>query len=80
MGEAIKKSDALSYDKTFLESLNRAQLRRALWFMRRQATHPHEVNPGAAQYDRLATASAVRAEYRRRGWQVPKPTKAEKAP
>jgi len=60
---------------SFLTELDRASLRRALWFLRRQDARPHEVNPAAAQYDRLATAASVRAEYKRRGWKVPKPTK-----
>lgn len=63
----------------FLAGLDRQQLRRALWYMRRQDARPHEINPPAAQYDRLATAGSVRAEYRRRGWKVPTPTRAERA-
>jgi len=66
-----------SYDRDFLAKLDRSGLRRALWFMRRQAARPHEVNPAAAQYDRLATPASVRAEYRRRGWRIPKPTISE---
>lgn len=66
------------YDKTFLASLDRRMLRRALWLLRRQDARPSEVNPPAAQYDRLATAGAVRAEYRRRGWKVPRPTAGER--
>lgn len=66
------------FDRKFLAGLDRAQLRRALWYMRRQDTHPNEINPAAAQYDGFATASSVRAEYRRRGWKVPKPTRAER--
>lgn len=67
------------YDRKFLAGLDRAGLRRALWLLRRQDARPDEINPAAAQYDRLATASSVRAEYRRRGWKVPKPTRAERA-
>jgi hypothetical protein len=63
---------------SFLAKLDRAGLRRALWFLRRQDARPHESNPAAAQYDRLATAGQVRAEYRRRGWKVPKPTRMER--
>jgi hypothetical protein len=68
------------YDPRFLASLDRAGLRRALWLLRRQAARPHEHNPAAAQYSHygLATAASVRAEYRRRGWKVPRPTKAER--
>lgn len=67
------------FDREFIQSRDRAQLRRALWLLRRQDARPHESNPAAAQYDGLATASAVRAEYRRRGWEIPKLTRAERA-
>ncbi len=66
------------FDRAFIACLSRADLRRALWFLRRQDARPTEVNPAAAQYDRLATAGAVRAEYRRRGWKVPRPSRAER--
>lgn len=66
------------YNRAFLASLDRADLRRALWFVRRQNARPHEINPAAAQYDNLATPSSVRAEYRRRGWKIPKPSRAER--
>jgi hypothetical protein len=69
----------LTYKPTFLAALDRAQLRRALWLLRRQDARPYEINPAAAQYDNLATASAVRAEYRRRGWKLPTATRAERA-
>jgi len=69
---------AVDYDREFLAALDRNDLRRALWLTRRQQTRPHEINPAAAQYDRLATPSSVRAEYKRRGWKVPKPTRAER--
>ena len=59
-----------TYAPAFLQSLTRAQLRRALWLTRRQAARPDEINPAAAQYDGLATPASVRAEYRRRGWKV----------
>lgn len=68
----------MSYGPQFLAKLGRAQLRRALWLLRRQDARPYEINPAAAQYDCLATAGAVRAEYRRRGWRVPKPSRAER--
>ena len=67
-----------NYDRAFLARLDRADLRRALWLTRRQDARPHEINPAAAQYDGLATPASVRAEYRRRGWKVPKPTLAER--
>lgn len=67
-----------NYKPSFLAGLDRAGLRRALWLLRRQDARPREINPAAAQYDRLATASSVRAEYRRRGWKIPKPTRAER--
>lgn len=66
-------------NKDFLSRLDRSGLRRALWLMRRQAARPHEVNPAAAQYDGLATAGSVRAEYRRRGWKIPPPSRGERS-
>lgn len=66
------------YDKVFLAGLERNGLRRALWLTRRQDARPNEINPAAAQYDGLATAASVRAEYRRRGWMVPRSTRAER--
>lgn len=66
------------YDRIFLARLDRANLRRALWLMRRQAARPREVNTAAAQYDGIATTASVRAEYGRRGWKVPKPTRMER--
>lgn len=66
------------YDRGFLAGLDRLGLRRALWCLRRQDARPHEINPAAAQYDGLATAGSVRAEYRRRGWAIPKPSRAER--
>ena len=67
-----------TFNREFLAGLDRKGLRRALSLLRRQDARPHESNPAAAQYDGLATASAVRAEYRRRGWKVPKPSRAER--
>lgn len=67
-----------SNDLTFLSGLDRAQLRRALWLLRRQDARPHEINPAAAQYDGIATLGTLRAEYRRRGWKIPKATRAER--
>lgn len=66
--------------RALLGRLDRAALRRALWFMRRQTARPNEINPAAAQYNDagIGSAEAVRAEYRRRGWKVPKPTRAER--
>jgi hypothetical protein len=69
----------MSFDREFLRMLDRPGLRRALWLLRRQDARPRESNPAAAQYDNLATTSAVRAEYRRRGWKLPKPTRSEVA-
>lgn len=68
-----------SFNPSFLAALDRTQLRRALWLLRRQDARPREINPAAAQYDNLATTGAIRAEYRRRGWKVPTPTRAERA-
>lgn len=65
------------FDREFLRSLNRTELHRALQLLRRQDARPHESNPAAAQYDRLATVASVRAEYRRRGWKVPSRTRWE---
>jgi hypothetical protein len=69
----------MAIDRAFLSGLTRADLRRALWLLRRQDARPWETNHAAAQYDQLATAAACRAEYRRRGWKVPKPSRAESA-
>lgn len=68
-----------NYSHHFLARLDRHGLRRALWFLRRQDARPAENNPAAAQYDDLATVSSVRAEYRRRGWKLPKATRTERA-
>lgn len=72
------KGSPLAFNPEFLAGLDRAGLRRALQLLRRQDTHPGESNPAAAQYEGLATTNSVRAEYRRRGWKVPKPTLAER--
>lgn len=66
------------YNPEFLAALDRVSLRRALWFCRRQSARPYEINPAAAQYDGLATASSVRAEYKRRGWKIPRPSPMER--
>lgn len=68
----------MTTDRHYLAHLTRPELRRALWLLRRQDSHPHEPNPAAAQLDAVATTHAVRAEYRRRGWKVPKPTRPER--
>lgn len=75
---AARLEDIVKNNRQFLAELSRQQLRRALWFLRRQDARPYEINPAAAQYDNLATASGVHAEYKRRGWKVPKPTLAER--
>lgn len=67
-----------TFNTAFVAELDRAGLRRALWLLRRQDARSREINPAAAQYDGLATASAVRAEYKRRSWKVPAPTRAER--
>lgn len=64
---------------SLLQGMDRTDLRRALWLLRRQRARPHEINPAAAQYDAVATEYQVRAEYRRRGWRLPRPTRAERA-
>lgn len=68
----------MRFDRSYLAALSRTELRRVLWFLRRQDARPHEPNPAAAQLDGMATTSSVRAEYRRRGWKIPKPTLAER--
>lgn len=68
----------LRYCRDFLEKLDRQGLRRALWYTRRQDARPYETNAAASQYDHLVTSSSVRAEYQRRGWKVPKPTRQER--
>ena len=73
-----KKFNVKRFQPEFLAKLDRAGLRRALWLLRRQDARPHEINPAAAQYDGLATACSVRAEYKRRGWKTPKPTRFER--
>lgn len=60
-----------------MASLDRKELRLVLWVLRRQDARPSESNPAAAQYDGLITTGGVRAEYRRRGWKIPKPTRGE---
>lgn len=67
-----------AFEPAFLAALDRSDLRRALRLLRRQAARPHELNPAAAQYDGLATAGSVRAEYKRRGWKLPKATAWER--
>jgi hypothetical protein len=63
----------MRFSRDFLASCDRPALRRALWFTRWEDAHPNDSNPAAAQYDGLATSSSVRAEYRRRGWKIPRP-------
>lgn len=72
-------ASSMGYSRPFLARLDRPGLRRALWLLRRQDARPGETSPAAAQYDRLATPGSVRAEYRRRGWKVPRPSRAERA-
>lgn len=67
----------MTHDRAFLASLDRGELRRALRLLRRQDARPNEINPAAAQYDGLATRHSVYAEYRRRGWRLPKLTRWE---
>lgn len=71
-------ANASTNDREFLSKLDRSGLRRALWLLRRENARPYEVNPAAAQYSGLATLRGVHAEYRRRGWKLPKITKNEK--
>lgn len=71
-------SDSKPFQRCFLADQDRPGLRRALALLRRQDARPSEINPAAAQYDGLATTASVRAEYRRRGWKVPKRTRYER--
>ncbi len=66
------------YDRSLLGRWDRQQLRRALALLRYQDRHPTESIPSAAQYDGIATTCAVMAEYRRRGWKIPKITAGER--
>lgn len=61
-----------------LAGWTRPELRSVLWLLRRQHARPSEPNPAAAQYDSVTTLRAVRAEYKRRGWKLPKCTQAER--
>lgn len=65
--------------RAFLDGCSHEGLRRALRLLRRQASHPGEINPAAAQYDGIATVAQVRAAYRRRGWKLPQITRWERA-
>jgi hypothetical protein len=60
------------FDRGILGRMDRLDLRRALVLLRYQDAHPRESNPAAAQYDGIATTGSVRAEYRRRGWSLPR--------
>lgn len=64
--------------RQLLALFDRANLRRAMWLLRREHARPSEPNAPAAQYDSAGiTVGMVRAEYRRRGWKVPKATRGE---
>lgn len=67
------------YSRKILSEMTRSQLRRALCCLRRQDARPKEANPAAAQYDGIATTRSVFAEYRRRGWKIPKRSKFEQS-
>lgn len=69
--------NVLTNNREFLKKLDRQGLRRALCFLRRQDSRPYELNPAAAQYDTHASTRGVMAEYRRRGWKIPKRTQFE---
>ena len=68
----------LERGREILRSYSRQDLRNVLWLLRRQESRPSEPNPAAAQWDGLTTVGRVRAEYRRRGWKVPKMTPGER--
>jgi len=76
--DAYAKSIAPKNDRAFLATLDRPRLRHALALLRRMNARPHESNPAGMQLWRLATLRGVHAEYKRRGWKLPKATKAEK--
>lgn len=65
-------------DRKFLAQCDKPMLRRALWLLRRMNARPYESNPAGMQLWHLATLRGVHAEYKRRGWKLPKATKAEK--
>lgn len=69
----------MKYSRRFLARLSRSDLRRALALLRRQRARPWEVNPAAAQYDGIATWGEVVAEYRRRGWVLPRAARWERS-
>ncbi len=69
---------ARNYRPGFLTNFSRTDLRHALWLLRRERARPYESNPAAAQFDSHATEGSVRAEYRRRGWKLPRPTRDER--
>ena len=62
-----------------LETLHVDEMTAVFRLLRRQDARPAEINPAAAQYDSHATPSSVRAEYRRRGWKLPKLTRWERS-
>lgn len=65
--------------RALLATFQRPNLRRALWLLRREFARPHEPSAPAAQYEIAGiTVGMVRAEYRRRGWKLPKATRGER--
>lgn len=65
---------------SLLHSMDRSFLRHCLRHLRRYHSSPREANPAGAQCaDAGLTLALVRAEYRRRGWKVPKPTRWERS-
>ena len=68
----MSRQKPLDYDRAFLAGQDRRGLLRAFRFLRMQDCDPSTPNAAAAQYDRLATVSSIRAEFKRRGWKAPK--------
>jgi hypothetical protein len=61
-----------------LPTLTRRELRDDLRCLRYELLHPSEPNPRAAQLEVSGvTLRRIYAEYRRRGWKIPKRTRAE---
>jgi hypothetical protein len=73
-GAAKRKKNA----EALLPSLTRRQLRDDLRCLRYELLHPSEPNPRAAQLEVSGvTLRRIYAEYRRRGWKIPKRTRIE---
>ncbi len=66
------------FAEEILPKFTRQDLRHALRTLRYEAIHPSEPNPYAAQLESGGvTIRRIYAEYRRRGWKIPKRTRIE---